>query len=533
MSTTKDLALIAAQKVYEAAVRTATREGATPDAIAAFLSTQSGVTDPVTLIHRSLRRTSPYLNELQLKAYGGLDAFRALFNLPAAPLVPAAGFEMDGKDIDARSQENIRHALTKLGYSACFDAMKDYAIVMHDKTSTVLDDPTVNRLWLEVDSTYGFRPSIEFFRTVVDDWARQNVFHPVLGYFDKLPTWDGTPRLDTWLSSYAGVEDSEYVRAIAALPLIAAVRRVRHYNDPNGVKFDELLVLVDATQGGGKSQVIEQLCPNSAWFTDSLSLGDDPKVTIENTRGVWIAEIPELQGSAREVEHVKAFLSRKVDGPARMAFARQPVTVPRAFMCFGSTNDKWFLKDPSGNRRFWPVCTGVINVVALARDRDQLWAEASMREARGDSIRLDPKYWALAAAAQDAHFDEDEWTDALEAYRDAEVVPTSFPWIAVGLGDTAKRDQRPARRITGVMTRFGFTDKKLVRVKMPDGTVIVMKCWVRDTNQGIVKFTALPANPHNPISDGIVPQGDVRFAVETRRRLSDILASNALPSNDV
>ena len=500
MSTVINQAQLVAQRYLEDVVRTAIREGADVADIDAYLAGTGKVPDPEHVRLRAItRKNGGYLTETAITTLGGLDAFRALVGLGPAPLaVASTDFVMDGRDIDARNQENIRKALTKLGYEFSYDALHALALVLKGKRAAILEDPAMHRLWLEVDTAFGFRPSLELFQIVVNDFARQMTFHPVLDYLAELPAWDGTKRLDTWLIDYAGVEDNEYVRAIAPLPLIAAVRRMRQHENPKGVKFDELLVFFNAKQGGNKSTLLSELSPNPEWFTDSLTLGDDPKQTIERTRGVWLAEIQELQGSAREVERIKAFLSRKVDGPVRMAYARQPISVPRAFVCFGSTNERFFLKDATGNRRVWPVTTGTINVEQLIADRDQLWAEAAHREAQGDSIRLNERFWTVAADVQDAHLEKDEWeddiADALDLSKD--VVAVASVWTAVGLGlDTSKHDNRAARRIRTAMLRLGFVDKKQVKMTMPDGSVKKARCWVRDVNQGGVTLADLPAPP--------------------------------------
>ncbi|MDP2319163.1 MAG: VapE family protein, partial [Acidobacteriota bacterium] len=266
---------------------------------------------------------------------------------------------------------------------------------------------------------------------------------------------------------------------------------------PIGVKFDELLVLY-GPQGPGKSKLLAALCPKPEWFTDGLSLGDDPKRAIENSRGIWISEIPELQGTQREVERIKAYLSRSVDGPVRLAYAHLPVRVPRQFVNFGSTNEEFFLKDPTGNRRFWPVTVGSMKPDVLARDRDQLWAEVAIREAQSDSIHLPEALWPLAAAVQEAHRERDPWEELLEETVEAhKVLPAAATWAAVGLGmDSARRDQRSAKRITDAMKRLGFVAKKNLRIKMPDKSEKVVNCWVKDRDQAGLNFDALPhGNP--------------------------------------
>ena len=146
------------------------------------------------------------------------------------------------------------------------------------------------------------------------------------------------------------------------------------------------------------------MCPDEAWFSDDLPLGVDSKQTIERTAGKWLIEASELQGyGKREAELLKGWLSRAVDGPCRLAYARLPVEAPRQFVVIGTTNKlTGYLKDSTGNRRFWPVRVDRFDVAALRRDRDQLWAEAAVRERAGESIRLDPSLYKAAGLEQEA-----------------------------------------------------------------------------------------------------------------------------------
>lgn len=137
----------------------------------------------------------------------------------------------------ADNQHNIRLALEQLDLRFRFNAFANVALVHHIDDERSLDDALLHRAWLQIDERFGFRPPIEFFSIFVGDLARHNSFHPVRDYLDGL-TWDQRSRLDTWLSTYGGADDSEYTRAVGAIVLVAAVRRVR----TPGCKFDELLI---------------------------------------------------------------------------------------------------------------------------------------------------------------------------------------------------------------------------------------------------------------------------------------------------
>lgn len=213
--------------------------------------------------------------------------------------------------------------------------------------------------------------------------ARLNSYHPVQDYLDSL-VWDGEPRLETWLHRYMGTANTNYTRKVGAAVLVAAVRRIK---DP-GCKFDQAMVLVG--QGGsGKSSMIQALCPDPTWFSCSLPLSAPPKNVIEGTQGIWIVEAEEMLGnSSKNTDAVKAFLSRQVDGPVRLAYTRHAVSRPRQFIVIGSTNNWKPIIADAGARRFWPVKAGSFDQRLLMRERDQLWAEACVAEMRGDPIFL-------------------------------------------------------------------------------------------------------------------------------------------------
>lgn len=306
------------------------------------------------------------------------------------------------------TQANIKLALQKLGVTIRHDQFSNRNLIDGLKGfGPYLDDTAVNNLRLRIDRQFQFLSPKDFFFDVILDLAHRNAFHPVREYLDAL-TWDGTPRLDNWLHEYGGAPDKDYTRAVGALMLIAAVRRVRH----PGVKFDEMAVF-ESEQGTNKSSALAILAVKPEWFSDNLPLNADDKRVIEVLTGKWIVEAGELKGMRKgEIEHVKALLSRPIDR-ARLAYDRMPVERPRQCVFFGTTNARQYLRDPSGNRRFWPVKIKVFNLKTLKRDRDQLWAEASAREAEGESIRLANDLWGAAEAEQEKRTISDPYIERL------------------------------------------------------------------------------------------------------------------------
>jgi len=215
----------------------------------------------------------------------------------------------DGKI--SKSPENIRRAFRIVQTRPRLDRFSNRRIVeTGDGKRVPLDDEMMLRLWLGFDDGLKFRPDKSLFSDVVHLMAATDDFHPVRDYLDSL-TWDGTPRAERWLVTYGKAADTEYVRAVGLLFLVAAVRRIRR----PGSKFDELVVL-ESEQGLDKSNAVQALCPKGEWFSQTLTLDKSSKETIEHTTGVWIAEAAEMVGSKRDVDHLKAFLSTQADQAA-------------------------------------------------------------------------------------------------------------------------------------------------------------------------------------------------------------------------
>ncbi len=259
-------------------------------------------------------------------------------------------------------------------------------------------DNVLHRLRELVHSRFGYFPPREVMQDAVHVLGNHGRFHPVTNYLDGLE-WDGIARIDHWLIEYGGAEDTEFNRAVGAIFLMAAVRRVRR----PGCKFDEILVL-ESPQGRNKSEAVTTLAVEQDWFTDQSPLGRRDKEVIELIAGRWIIEIAELKGMRQsDIEAIKSFASRRVDS-ARMAYGLTTTDAPRQCVFFATTNDEQYLRDRTGNRRFWPVRIERFDLERLRADRDQLWAEAAMREQEGkdnaDLIRLPEHLWEAAAEQQ-------------------------------------------------------------------------------------------------------------------------------------
>jgi predicted P-loop ATPase len=239
-------------------------------------------------------------------------------------------------------------------------------------------------------------------------------FDPVREYLDTLK-WDGSPRLDNMLRNYFGASGadqshSEYIAAAGSRTLISAVARVF---EP-GCKADHVLTLV-GDQGVGKSSALKTMAGGDH-FADSLP-DLKSKDAADYLRGPWIVELSELDSFNRaELSTIKAFISRTEDR-FRAPYGRRTETHPRRCIFIGTTNEEVFLNDATGNRRFWPVTVTSVDLDALRRDRDQLWAEAVHRYRAGEPWHFDTDALTTAAAAAQQHRQVDDvWQPEIENF---------------------------------------------------------------------------------------------------------------------
>lgn len=337
-----------------------------------------------------------------------------------------------------------------------------------------LTDNAVHMLRVVIEQRFHFDPgTLHAYDATVQE-CLQNSYDPVQDYLDDL-RWDGTPRLDQWMPRYLGADATLFNCAISRLSLMAAVRRVRQ----PGCKFDQIIVL-EGPEGRGKSSAIEILAgPDN--FSDQTILGLDDRAQQEAVQGTWLYEIADLaRHSKSEVEGTKAFITRTRDR-ARPAYGRSRVDRPRRCVFFATTNNDTYLKSQTGNRRFWPVRCERIELEALARDRDQLWAEAAHREcaANGMGILLPEKLWRDASTLQDSRRDEDPWEDTLAT---VETIYAKTPVPAPGGKHMERRitsrdilelvlklpierqTDVTAKRVAFAMRRLGWDGPKLIRV---------------------------------------------------------------------
>lgn len=269
------------------------------------------------------------------------------------------------------------------------------------------DQREEKRRWKDVDDA-GFYRYVEVFygltgREKLDNAlmivSAQNRINDVKQYLQGL-TWDGVKRLDTLLSEYLGAEDTAYTRAVMRKSLCAAVGRAV----TGGIKYDYMPIFT-GPQGIGKSTFLRIL--GKDWFSDSLTTFEG-KEAAELIQGTWINEIGELSAfTKQETQVIKQFLS-KTDDIYRAAYGRRTDKYPRRCVFFGTSNDSEFLKDATGNRRFWPVDVGVHPAKKsvwnqLPLETDQIWAEAYLYWTMGEPLYLPKEIEELAKDQQEKH----------------------------------------------------------------------------------------------------------------------------------
>jgi predicted P-loop ATPase len=258
--------------------------------------------------------------------------------------------------------------------------------------------------WLQHNSVL---VSAQIAADAVQAIAEENSFHPVRDYLDSLE-WDGTKRLVTWLITYLGASQTRFIEAVGTRWVISAVARIYQ----PGCQADHTLLL-EGAQGIKKSTALGTMAVKPEWFTDHISDLNNKDARIE-LHGVWIVELAELASVKRSLtEKVKSFLTARKDH-FRPPYGRRAVDVPRTNVFAGSVNDATPFTDETGNRRFWPVRCGTIDIGKLTTDRDQIWAEAL------NLYRAEAPWWLdtdelnhLASEEQEARYEPGVWDETI------------------------------------------------------------------------------------------------------------------------
>lgn len=262
-----------------------------------------------------------------------------------------------------------------------------------------------------IESIYGITGNLKIDDSLALEFDKR-AFHPVTDYLDSL-TWDGIERIDKLLIDYFGCDDNIYSREAIRKTLCGAVARVQH----PGCKFDTVLTLV-GPQGSNKSTFVKKL--GKDWHSDTFSTVEG-KEAFEQVQGAWLIEMAEMLATSKaKIEAAKHFISKQVD-TFRPAYGRVSESYPRQCIFIGTTNLLEFLKDTTGNRRFWPTLVQPNKTTKdvwtdLDRDIDQIWAEAVHLYEEGERLYLSAAAEAIANRKRAEHSELDERKGIVEDY---------------------------------------------------------------------------------------------------------------------
>ncbi|MFR3567657.1 MAG: VapE domain-containing protein [Paraclostridium sordellii] len=321
--------------------------------------------------------------------------------------------EVDKKGMYKASNKNIVTILENdinLKGKIAYNLFSNRTMVKGDLPWRSISDKVRGDIWQDsddanlrvyIDITYGIVAPYK----INDGLAiieKKNKYHPIIDYLNS-NTWDKVSRVDTLMIDYLGAEDCEYTRSITRKMLVAAVSRV--FNP--GIKFDYMLVLV-GRQGIGKSYIINLL--GREWYSDSLNTVYG-KEAYEQLQNAWILEMAELSATKKaDAEAIKHFISKTEDS-YRQAYGRRVDTFKRQCVFFGTTNENEFLKDRTGNRRYWPLMVGVNKPLkSLFKDLNkneinQIWAEALYLYKCGEKLILEGEVEREATLKQEQHLE--------------------------------------------------------------------------------------------------------------------------------
>jgi predicted P-loop ATPase len=310
-------------------------------------------------------------------------------------------------------------------------------------------DVLKTKMWIERE--YGIRPSTDDIHGAIVIVADTNSFNPLRDYLDALPAPSGDQEdlLDTFLIDFFGAPDTPLTRALGAKWMIAAIARA--YKP--GCKVDTVLIL-EGIQGLKKSRFLAQLCPETTWFADGLSEfgSKDQAVEIE---GKWIIELAEMKGFGKELDAIKAFISRAAEN-YRPPYGRNDIHSPRKCVFAATVNPEvaGYLRDSTGNRRFWPIACTKQSPELEPAVRDRLWSEAKARFEAGERWWLeDAELIAAAEKEQENRVVLDAWHDRVEDYVSSKA-STSIDEILENCLriDIGKRDHGHVTRVGRILT---------------------------------------------------------------------------------
>lgn len=313
---------------------------------------------------------------------------------------------------------------------------------------------------------------------------REREYHPIQDIVDSL-SWDGTPRIESFLTKWMQADDNEYTREVSRLIFAGGIHRL--YSP--GCKFDDVPVLIGTNQGEGKSTIVRWLAIHDSHYSEVTDI--EGQKGIEQLEGAWICEIAELLAltKAKEQEAVKSYITRQCD-KYRRPYDRQISEYPRRCVFIGTTNNEQFLKDKTGNRRFYPVKVRSSGYWLYDHEWEcreyilQCWAEAKERYRCGEFPNYaDRNLLDQYGAAQEEAMEDDWRVGAIEAFLNKQPLGTQvcirqIKHEALSVNKDFPQDPTPkeSQEIAVLMNRFPQWKKSGLQYTRDYGR---QRCWER------------------------------------------------------
>lgn len=372
-----------------------------------------------------------------------------------SPVQFPGGYTIDGRP--ASNYENRDFAFRQVA-AARFDTFAQRAYVKADflgEDWVPYSAQSLSRIRHAIVDLFRLDPGSTALAYIIREIAWQNAENPLANELRTLK-WDSVPRVERFFCTHCSAEDTPLHRGYSRLFWRSLVGRAL----TPGCDVQYVFVL-QGPQGLGKTLMLRLIAGRDEYFSDQDVIALASQQQQEALRGRWIAEAAELGDLQRAtVEKVKAFVSRTHDR-ARQVWGTDTVDQPRSFLLVATTNSVEFLRDATGERRFAIIPVREIDLDAIARDRDQLLAEAvAINLADGSPLRLPETLWRLAEETQERFIDEDPLSETLASLNGVQMgseerLPMSMVWEFLGI-NPLNRSRATKRRIIDALARLSW-----------------------------------------------------------------------------
>ena len=320
-----------------------------------------------------------------------------------------------------------------------------------------VSDKTILKFKLYLSEQYELEIPTMNVREAILLVADFNLINSLIDYFESL-TWDQTKRLDNLLIDNADAANTDYTRSVTAITFLSAVKRAYE----SGCKVDSMLIL-EGPQGCLKSTLIKVLCPDEKYYSDTpLQIGN--KDAYQQLRGKFLYEISEMSSILNSRNNdAKTYLSAAVDN-YRGSYGSRNADYRRRNIFIGTTNDREYLLDSTGGRRYLPIRVDNIDIASISKIKDQLWAEAIHRYKAGEKCYLSKEMEKYAIDEQSKRFSSDPWESEIDTWleeNNLEKVTSNMIWLDLFKQDISKIKRQDHNRISSVMARLEYEHKTI------------------------------------------------------------------------